>query len=150
NSVLGPNVLNNARFAYNRSFAASDVFPVPALDPSLSFIPGQIIGQIAIGSIGGSTNAFTTFGSFSAFPRTFGLNLFEWADDFSYVRGRHSLKTGVLITRIRDNTELDTQLRGNYTFASVQTFLAGTPFNLQAVQVGQNAYRGLRQNMFGV
>src|SRR5262249_5075865 len=53
NSVLGPNVLNNARFAYNRSFAASDVFPVPALDPSLSFIPGQIIGQIAIGSIGG-------------------------------------------------------------------------------------------------
>jgi len=92
----------------------------------------------------------TALGTADAVPRLFGYNLFEWADDFSYLKGKHSLKTGVDIRRIRDNASSNTSLRGNYAFNSLVTFLAGTPNTLGVTVPGQDAYRGYRQTLFGI
>ena len=149
NSVLSAKKLNNIRFSYNRSFQFADEGPAISLGPEYSFIPGQTLGLIQIGAVGGTNRTIPVTGD-SGLPRSYGYNYFEWADDFSYVTGRHSLKTGVLISRIQDNTNLSTYQRGAYTFPTFTQLLTGTPSNFQGVPVGDSAYRGLRQWMYGV
>ena len=150
NSILNPKALNNFHFAYNRTFQASSNPATVSLGPELSFIPGQPMGPIVIG--GGATAAGqTTLAAIgSSSPRTFGLNLFEWGDDFTYVTGKHSLKFGAKIERIRDNTNYSNYGYGQYSFASLSNFLTGTPFTLVAVAPGESAYRGYRQTMAGI
>lgn len=153
NSVLSATVLNNARFAYNRTFQVTKDLPTIAIPPQLSFMPGQTIGTINVGgpAIGtGASRTLTATGTSYSSPRSFGYNLFEWGDDFSVIKGKHALKTGVVIRRMRDNTEQNTGLKGQYTFPTFNAFLAGQPSNLQGVLPGQNAYRGFRQTMAGV
>ena len=154
NSVISATLLNNARFAFNRTFQKSDDLPTIQLGPEYSLIPGAIMGALNVGgpAIGANSNgsrAVATLGTSNSVPRSYGYNLFEWGDDFSVVKGGHSLKTGAVIRRIRDNTGLNTSVRGQYTFPTFNAFLAGLPSNLQAVQVGQDAYRGFRQTMGG-
>ena len=60
------------------------------------------------------------------------------------------MKAGAVIRRIRDNTSQNTNLRGSYTFNTFNALLAGQPASFQAVQVGEDAYRGLRQTMAAV
>src|SRR5262249_12925502 len=79
------------------------------------------------------------------------FNILEWGDDFTYVAGRHSMKTGVDIQRMRDNYSNPAFLRGTYTFSNFNNFLAGTASNLQASSpIGATPYVGLRQSIFGV
>ena len=150
NSILSPTVLNNARFAYNRTFQTTDDQPTISIPSQLSFSPGLPIGTINVGgpSIGGTaatSRVLTTTGTSYSAPRSYGYNLFEWGDDFSVIKGKHSLKAGVDIERMRDNTAQNTGLRGQYTFPSFNTFLAGQPSNLVIVPAGEDAYRGFRQ-----
>jgi len=152
NSILSPELLNNFRFAYNRTFQFTDDLPVIAIPESLSFIPGLPIGTINVGgpAIGtGTSRTLTATGTAYSVPRLYGYNLFEWGDDVSIIHGKHAVKTGAVIRRMRDNTSQNTGLKGQYTFPTFNAFLAGQPSNLQAVQVGQNAYRGFRQTMMG-
>jgi hypothetical protein len=75
----------------------------------------------------------------------------QWADDLSYLLGKHSLKTGVDIQQIKDNTASGNFQRGGYTFASLTTFLAATPTNLQAgAPLGALPQWRLRQNIYAV
>jgi carboxypeptidase family protein len=152
NTILGPKTLNNFRFAYNRSFQFTDQIATTPLGPGYSLIPGLPMGPLNIGAIQANGNrALTPIGTNSAFPRLFGFNVFEWGDDFSYVTGKHFLKTGVDLQRIRDNTALNTFLRGGYTFNTFTNLLTGTPSNMQASSpLGKPSYFGLRQSLYAV
>lgn len=154
NSILSATVLNNFRFAYNRTFQNLDDLPTIPIPSQLSFVPGQVIGALNVGgqAIGlgqGTARTLTTIGTNNSVPRLWGYNLFEWGDDFSVVKGKHSLKIGAVIERVRDNTAQNTSLRGTYTFANLGGLVAARPTNLQAVSPGQNAFRGLRQTILG-
>ena len=102
NSVLSPTVLNNFRFAFNRTFATN----VENAPDQPSFVPGQPFGAIQTGGLGtsGSMPLTPLSQSTGNGPSLWVFNLFEWGDDFSYVRGKHSLKTGINIQRMQDNT----------------------------------------------
>ena len=151
NSILGPSLLNNFRFAYNRSFQRSDNLPTVQLGPEFSFIPGQPMGTFQVGPVAGSfQRTVTLLGTSSGAPRLYGYNIFQWGDDLSVLKGKHSFKTGAVIERIRDNTALNTNLRGTITFTTFNDMLAGKPSNLSATGVGQSAYRGFRQTIAGV
>jgi hypothetical protein len=79
------------------------------------------------------------------------FNIFEWADDFSYTRGKHAFKTGGDTQRMRDNQTSGQILRGQYGFASLITFLEGRPSALSATApVGILPRWGLRQSEFAV
>ncbi len=151
NSILSPTLLNHFHFAYNRSFPANDTTIVPALGPEFSFVPGQAMGSMQVGPVQGvaSTRSLTPLGLGSAIPRVYYYHLFEWSEDFSYMKGRHAWKMGASARRIRNNSALNTNLRGVYTFNTFNDLLAARPSVFNAVQVGQDAYRGFRQTLFG-
>jgi carboxypeptidase family protein/TonB-dependent receptor-like protein len=150
NSILSPKALSNFRFAYNRSFQQDDIVSTVPLGPEFSFLPGMPIGLIQMGSGAGNIRPITTLGVTQSTPRSWNMNVFQWADDVSYITGKHSLKTGVNIERIRDNSALNSNVRGSYTFTTFNDLLAGTPATLAAVPPGQNSYRGYRQTIYGV
>lgn len=153
NSTLSGKAVNNFRFGFNRSYSTFNPV-ITNVDPSLSVIPGQQLGALQIGGIvQAGSKALTALGSPNAGTaiRSWAYNVFEWADDFTYVAGKHSFKTGVDVERIQDNTALGNYVRGSYTFSTFNNFLAGKPSNLQAgAPLGTLPQWGLRQTIIGI
>jgi hypothetical protein len=86
--LFSERLLDTLRFSLNRSYTANSNFFLRPVDPSLSFLPGDPLGQISV------------TGLFSLGPSRFGpsfstMSLFQFTDDLSYTRGRHSLKFGI-------------------------------------------------------
>jgi hypothetical protein len=155
-NTLQPNVVNSFRFAFNRTFQYFDDVPNQALGPEFSFIPGQTMGTVQVGGSAGTgaglSRAVTPLGVDTGAPRIYRYNLFETGDDLTYVKGSHSFKTGADIRRLDDNAESDALTRGVYAFDNLRALLLGTPSTpdgFQAVQPGQNGYRGFRQSFLG-
>lgn len=149
NSILGSKALNNVRFAFNRTHSFFNQVTTPDPGPSVSIIPGQPLGGLAVGGIvtAGATRAVAPLGP------TAGQGSFLWAydiietgDDFSYIAGKHTLKIGADIQRVQDNTTNTGFLRGNYTFSTFTNFLMGKPSTLQAASpLGVTPFWGIRQ-----
>ena len=134
-------LLNTARFSHSRlRFEQLPAFPSV---PSLSFIFGQ--NQIGVITVGGLTN----MGGTTTNPSS--NNSFYWtfSDDVTYVRGAHLLKGGALIEHLRTNKLTATNIRGNYTFANLRTFLAGTPTRFVGVAPGAQLERVRPNTLFG-
>jgi hypothetical protein len=150
NSVLGAKALNNFRFAFDRTYSNQNENIIDSPPPS--FVPGQPIGGIALGGVLAASSALTILGSANGSgPSLWAWNIFETADDYSYVKGKHSLKIGVDVQRIQDNTLFNQQLEGYYTFTTYTTFLAGAPATFGAgYPLGEPAYWRIRQTLIGV
>jgi hypothetical protein len=153
NSTFGPQVVNNFRFGFNRSWSTFNPV-ITGVDPSLSIIPGQDLGTLQIGAIiQPGAKAVTPLGSPNSGSsiRSWAYNTFEWADDLTLVSGKHTYKAGVDVQRIQDNTALGNFVRGSYNFSTFENFLKGIPSNLQAAApVGVLPTWGLRQTIFAL
>jgi len=151
NSVLNPTLLNHFHFAFNRTVALTDTLPTVDLGPEFSFAPGLPIGVIQIGPAEGinETRAVSNLGTSGTAPRGAHYNLWEWADDVTYIKGGHSLKSGFVFRRMQDNTCMNTSLRGVYTFSSLDRLITNQAARLAIVGVGQDACRGYRQSIGG-
>jgi hypothetical protein len=153
-NILGANALNEFRFAFNRTHSAFDQVTTPDPGPQVSLIPGQPLGGLAVGGIvtSSGSRAITPLGP------TAGQGAFLWAwnilqfgDDFNYVKGKHTFKTGVDVQRLQDNTTNTGFLRGNYTFTTFPNFLTGTASSLQAAApLGVTPEWGIRQTLVAV
>ena len=151
NTVLTPQTLNNFRFAFDRTRSTTLFGYNDEVTPDLSFVPGQPMGSIQLGAIGSAagSRALTMIGGTNGNgPNAWHFNIWQFGDDFSYVHGKHSIKVGANIERLQDNYETNGDLWGIYTFTTFETFLQGTPSNLQVGQpIGQNFSLGLRQTL---
>src|SRR5262249_11255351 len=78
------------------------------------------------------------------------VTYWTYSDDITYTRGRHLLKTGVLVEHAFSSKQTTTNSRGNYTFASLATFLAGTPRQFQGVLPGSVLGSERPTTLFGV
>jgi Carboxypeptidase regulatory-like domain len=147
--LLSPRALNSFRFAFNRTNSAFSPTISPAAPPELDLIPGQSLGAINVGT---SSLGLTFLGSQAGnSDRLYNFNIFEWGDDLSYTIGKHTLKAGVDIQRMQDNTASGQTVRGQLTFPSYTAFLLGQPSNLQATgPLGVLPKWGLRQSLFAV
>jgi hypothetical protein len=139
--ILTPALLNTARFSHSR--LRFEQLPVGPTVPDLAFVPGQeLIGVVSVPGLtslgGGATNPSTN-------------NSFYWtfSDDVSYSRGRHLLKAGTLIERLRTNKLTATNIRGTYTFPSLTGFLAGVPNRFVGVPPGAQLERVRPNTLFG-
>src|SRR5579863_1433316 len=150
-SVLRPTLINALRVGYNRTFQDfDDAINNPAA-AKLSFIPGQTLGTISFGSQGLSQNPLNFIGVDNGAPRIYSYNLFQGGDDLTYIRGKHAIKMGVDVKRIQDNELASGNARGDYTFLDIPGFLANTPIRFDAPPPNAaDAYRGLRETLFGV
>lgn len=139
--VFGPALLNTARFSYSRVRLGADLAE-RRIFSELAFLSGQqAIGNLLIGG--------REFGPDRTHPQRQDIQFFTFSDDIAFSRGRHFLKAGVLIERVHSETESATGVRGRYTFANVQTFLAGIPSRFTGVLPGYELARSRRNTIIG-
>jgi hypothetical protein len=127
-SVLTPAVINNLKFGYN---AAKNRYVLQGVN-----IPGADIGNATI-TIGGANQSGSTgfvkptgAGSSPLFHSNPFTNYeFEIIDNLSWIRGAHTIKTGVEINPRR--LRMDSTGGIVYTFTSVQNFLANSASQVQ-------------------
>ena len=152
NNTLRPTLLNSFRFAFNRTFQNFDdviTADLSGLPNGGSFVSGEHFGTISFGAQGLSTQPLNFLGVDNGAPREYWYNNYQWGDDLTWVRGAHAFKFGLNIERIQDNEITSSNSRGNYTFVDVPGFLLNQPIRFDAPPPGADAYRGLRETMFG-
>ena len=102
NSVITPHLLNEARFQFVRDDAVSDTNApgVPEFD----------------------INSFD-FGSQGFVPRFTKENRYQWQDNFTIIRGRHQIKTGLDILWTEDDNFFPGDFNGQYRFNGPGNFI---------------------------
>lgn len=138
--LFSSRLLNTTRFSYNRSQIDSSPFYLRDVDPSLSFFPGQPLGQISV------------TGFFSIGPSRFGPSfsdqrLFQLSDDLSWNRGRHSLKIGFDHRLYHLPTSRPQSPYGFYQFNGLTDFLQARAASVELTLPGSELNRDWRQSM---
>ncbi len=133
--VFSPTILNTftagfSRAAFNLESSLLATFPA-----SSAFVTGGGPGGIVIG--GGATTtgaaALTAAGPNNAAGSWNRRNLFTWTDGVQISKGKHQISAGVWFQRIQDNEDSASRQTGQASFASLQTFLAGTATTFQVI-----------------
>ncbi len=103
-------IVNEARFGWYKDRQADDVNPALA--------KGWPIGNTSL-----SVAGVSTLGGYNVLPRINpSENRFQYADNLSWTKGRHSMKFGVDISRTEDYSSSLTNRYGSYTYSSVTAF----------------------------
>jgi Carboxypeptidase regulatory-like domain/TonB dependent receptor len=146
--TFNPHFLSSFRFGINRVVAITGLtFPSGnsyASDPSFGTVPGK-------NAAGVSVPGLTQFSGGLGSPSNFN---FHWTsiqayEDLSSSRGKHSLKFGVGLERIRDDMLGVSDTGGVFSFNSQSDFLTNVPFFLSAAIPSAVTGRGLRQTILG-
>jgi hypothetical protein len=149
--VFSPTLISTTRVGVSRTFAYNnqDSNPRnPALtDPSLGFIPGVNLGVLTIGNLGKFVGIGGGFG-------TSGLNLFgntdpQLSQDFSWTKGRHSIRVGLSVERFIYNLTSSNRSNGEFTFNSVSNLVQGKPDTFIIDFPGTDTVRGERMTLYG-
>jgi len=150
--VFSSRWLNIARVGFNRSVISDNERPLIDLPERLQLVPTgrNAIPDIARGQLGNfGVTGLTSIGNGSAVPRIYHLNLFEYSDTLSYLRGAHSIKFGANIKRVQANMISPQRLFGSITFNSIVDFLQGNAGIYQFVKPGSDVIRGQRFTVYG-
>jgi len=116
--VLSSATLATGRLGWSRTRIGQQVEADVDLPP---FVAGRpFVGDIDIGGM-------PRFGPQSSAGVQLGQDVWSFAGDLSHSRGRHLLKTGLLVERYRDQEFNPTFSLGIYTFPSLATFLRNQP-----------------------
>jgi hypothetical protein len=124
--VFSSSALNTARFGFSR--AKWHLNGSPAVDiAGLSFVPGQAIGSLSIGSSGlGNQGSFAGAGSLgSQQVEVVARNLFTYTDDVQLTKGRHLLSFGAWVQRVQSNDDAADQRNGIASFVDLQHLMQG-------------------------
>lgn len=140
-----PNLLNEFRFGFNRTRYVADNLPSIPTELSISLVPGKTaLGPITIPGI-------STIGGSLLFPLGSFANTFQFIDNLSYIKKRHSFKFGAEVRRLQMNGFFDVVSVGNYNFLSLEEFLRADPFIYAGVTPGfTNSARGYRQTQLNL
>lgn len=116
-STLSARSYNQLRLTYSRfSNFVEPLYPSlgdPAVNGQVGLI--SVVGLPILGQFRHRT--FTSFHTYTA------------ADDFTFLRGAHMIKSGAIYRLIQANNELDRNFNGTLVFPSVDAFLAGQPIS---------------------
>ena len=146
--IFSPTLINNTRVGINRTRAGNAIdccAKIPAIaDTSLSFLPGQPVGQF------NTTGIRDQFGGIGAT----GLNNFSYTapqvyNDVTWTRGRHALKFGAGIERVLSNIDERNRPNGLWSFPSIEAMLTVQPTQYSGLQPGSDTMRGSRNSLIG-
>jgi hypothetical protein len=140
--VISPTLVNTARFSVSRTRITESSTTSSPVDASLFFTSGgDKLGALLIGGMRTLAGL-----SDSNAPQ----NVFSFSDDMTMVTGTHSLQWGALLTRQQLNLFQDRFSPGQYSFSSVQQFLAGRPSQLTIdLTQGGGTTSYIRNTLFG-
>jgi hypothetical protein len=148
NHIFSPNMVNSARFGFNRDAVANNstlsaINPL-ATDKSLGSDPGRNAADVRISGVS------EFFGGLGAFTSNFYYwNSFQGYDDFFLTHGTHSLKFGVAVERMQLNHLDLSNPSGSWNFGSLDEFLTNNPNRFQSGFANSLAPRGYRETVFG-
>lgn len=141
--IFSSNVVNSARFAFNRTTPVEDPAPINGYE-NLAFIPGQIVGDFLI-------SGYKRFGSDRNTPRSFLQNTLQFADDLTIIRGGHALKFGGNIEHFDIRGNSSSRNRGEFTINTFSDFLQGVARDFSGLAPGEaDTLRHHTQWLFGV
>jgi outer membrane receptor protein involved in Fe transport len=148
NHVFNPRLINTVRVGYNREYAANNhsvsaVNP-PAADPTLGSNPGGNASDVRISGIGELLGGLNSLSSYF-----YHWNSIQAYDDASLTHGKHSLKFGFAVERIRLNLLGLSNPGGVWSFGSLHDFLTNNPSKYTSGFVNTLTTRGYRQTVFG-
>jgi hypothetical protein len=137
--TFGANAINSLLFAFNR-FSRDFVVQNSQTDVGTLWgvnwlnLPPRDDGYPTI-----SVTGYSQVGDDGAFPNLRHTNTYQIADNFTFIRGRNTFKTGVDVRKLQLNGRLDELVRGSLTFSgaisgsSLGDLLLGYPtFGIQA------------------
>ncbi|HMV86003.1 MAG TPA: TonB-dependent receptor [Blastocatellia bacterium] len=140
--IFNGSVVNSFRYALNRTEPAEDPAPVNEYR-DLAFIPGQVVGTIAV-------SGFKRFGADRNTPRRFLQNTTQISDELSFARGAHLMKAGANLQYFRIAGNSSSRNRGEFTINTFSDFLLGRSRDFVGLAPGQDdTVRNLRQWMYG-
>jgi Carboxypeptidase regulatory-like domain len=91
--------------------------------------PGNLTS--ALTSITFTASDLLGFGPNDALPQLKVVNTYQFQDNWTYYKGRHSLKAGVNFTLQRSPNTFLPEINGNYAFTDYGTYAANTPFQIR-------------------
>jgi hypothetical protein len=145
--LFSPSVLNITRFGFSRAHWNLVANP-PVTPPGTSFVPGQPVGLISIGSASfNSIGAVSPAGSSGSQQfEIVARNLFTYTDDLQITRGKHLISAGAWVQRIQANDDAANQRNGVATFASLTSFMQGQASSIVGVlnpaEIGWRQFAG--------
>jgi hypothetical protein len=141
--VLGGATVNTARIGFSRTRIGQNV-EANTSQPLPVFVPGRdLTGSIDVGGL-------RRFGPQSSANLRLVQNVFSFQDDFVHNRGRHLLKSGVLVERYQDNMVNPTFSLGIFAFPNLSAFLRSAPNNFIGLTPEAQFDRYWRFTLFGV
>jgi hypothetical protein len=143
NHVYTPALLNTARFSFSHTTQLIGVKTYIS-GGQFSYEPGIPMGTLGVGGL--------TSAMFGGNPTSQALqNIFAYSDDLFITKGKHSIKTGVLINHYQVFVANGVSLWGQIKFASVANFLKtpATPSTYQAIAPGGINYKDVRYDTAG-
>jgi len=146
--VFGPNLLNTARFGFNRTRGLVNQ-PDRALNPaaadtSLGIYPGQTTSALL--NVSGITPAFGLGGAIG-FVHV--LNSFQAYDDLFWSHGKHALKFGFAFERLQANELSSLRINGTAGFSSLANFLTNKMTSVVFFDPKTRKELGARDSLFG-
>src|SRR5262249_33173964 len=137
---IGPNIVNEARFGFNRS-TPQELVVIPTTS-AISFIAGQSVGALDV-------NGLSTAGTDRTNPKLFFENDFQGTDNLFINLGRNNVKTGVSFDRFQFNGDSESRTRGRLRFNSLSDLLNFKVRALEGSSATSDFRRGFRQNLIG-
>ncbi|QNI30533.1 carboxypeptidase regulatory-like domain-containing protein [Alloacidobacterium dinghuense] len=128
--VFSPALLNVARFGYSRAgyfFTGEPTPGTPAVNVP-GFISGRPVGAVVVGGSAASNPQAQVglAGSNNGSSLPLARNLYTYEDRVTWSHGRNQWSFGAWFQNFQSNEILNLSQYGQATFASLQTFLAGT------------------------
>ncbi len=150
--LFGQNLLNEAKFNFNRTAYVSEVANSHPI--SISLEQNRPLGVNAIVGL-------PALGNNLIFPLGTTSNTFEWIDNFSWQHGHHNSKFGADVKRMQINGPFDLFIDGEYLFTgfgatqsnnpALESFLKASPTVYLGVDPAfPNSDRGFRQTYMGL
>ena len=118
--VFGPKLLNTARFGFNR-YEQSRLQQDGNIDFVGKYGLQNVFSQNLASNLGvpaTTVTSFATVGGPNNIPQDFVNNTYNWADQVIYVKQAHTLKFGVDIRRIQQNSLSISNGRGLFAFTA--------------------------------
>ena len=146
--TFGPAVVSVTRFGLSRSMSKSGEIAAvlnPALtDPSLGFIPGYNVGGISVPGLSGAGG-----GPGAVDYASLEFTSFQASQDVFVLRGRHSLKMGFNVERMRNDFDTPNLTGGSFNFGTLANFLRNVPSRFGALYPQSDTTRSMRETLIG-
>lgn len=140
--IFSPALINRFNFGFSRTLLFAGSIPFPGLE-RVTFTSSPVgFGALDVGGLGATGGGATD-------PRLFITNSFQYKDDTTYVKGRHSLKFGMSFERLQHNLLSPRQPAGQFIFESLGDLLANRPQEARLATL-ENFDRHVRQNLVGL